>query len=459
MKKFISVNFLSSLCIILFTTTSCVHDGDFELPEINSVEPAIIANLDIATVKSIFGGFEPQEIKAGEDSEIPLYIEGYVISSDETGNFYKQLVVQDRNQNPTAGISISTDATDLYTKYGIGRKIYFRVDGLFIGEFAGLLTIGTQNGDEVGRIGVEDFNSRIFRSLELSVLVPQVVTITQALNNEDFLNTLIQFQNAQFIDDLTGNTYGNCDNTFGVNRNIQDCDYNIITLRNSGFVDFSCILLPEGNGNLTAVLSKFNASIQLFIRDTTDVAFTADRCEVEIILGEPVDLPFTEGFEGQTAGIGELITTPGWTNININNGTFSWEAREFNSNQYAQTSALDSDEDPYEVWLITPGVILPTGSTPALTFETKDGFNNGEALTVAVSTNYDGNIATATWTEINATISTGTITGYPDDFTNSGAINLSAYAGSIVNVRFKYQGSSSGITTRYQIDNVSIIDQ
>src|SRR5690606_17267454 len=115
----------------------------------------------------------PKIIEAGDGSNRELYLEAYVISSDETGNFYKSLVIQDSPENPTAGVAISTEATNLYTKFEPGRKIYLRVDGLYIGEYAGLPTIGIQDGDEVGRINIEDFDSRILRSLDTVQLVPK----------------------------------------------------------------------------------------------------------------------------------------------------------------------------------------------------------------------------------------------------------------------------------------------
>src|SRR5690554_8046513 len=98
----------------------------------------------------------------------------YVISSDEAGNIYKQLYIQDAPENPSAGMVISTNATDLYTKYGPGQKIYFRVDGLYIGEYMGLPSIGILDGGEIGRMHDQDFDARIYRSLEKANLVPTV---------------------------------------------------------------------------------------------------------------------------------------------------------------------------------------------------------------------------------------------------------------------------------------------
>jgi hypothetical protein len=152
------------------------------------------------------------------------------------------------------------------------------------------------------------------------------------------------------------------------------------------------------------------------------------------------------------------VNIEGWTNVNVNTGTRLWEVREFDNNKYAQTSAYNSNENPYEVWLVTPGLILPSGSTPTLNFDTNDGFNNGVALTVKISTDFTGDVTAATWTNLNATISSGNTSGYGDEFTPSGDVDLSAYAGQVVYIAYQYVGASNGTTTTYQIDNVSVVE-
>lgn len=461
MKKLKNIKLLSLLFFLGIIATSCVHDDDYGIPEINMEEPSVNVNTTIAAVKAMYGGFEPKLIAAGENSSDTLYLEAYVVSSDETGNFYKSLVIQDKPENPTAGIAISTNATDMYTKYEPGRKIYFRVDGLYSGLYRGLPSLGILEGNEIGRMSIDDFEKRIKRSLVKEELVPQVITITEAITFSDpnkpykspYLNTLVKFENVQFPDGLLGQSYGNLNDTFSVNRNVEDCDQNSIILRTSGFSDFKNELLPQGNGSLTAILSLFNSDIQLFIRDTKDVQLDGERCEIQ-----GGELPFTQNFENQTSGTGVAVNIEGWTNININGGQRVWEVREFDGNKYAQTSAFSSNENPYEVWMVTPGVGLPQGSSPILTFYTKDGHFNGNALTVKISTNFTGDVETATWTTLNANISTGNTNGYGENFVSSGEIDLSAYAGQIVFVAFQYVGASNGITTTYQIDNISIVE-
>ncbi|MFP3594909.1 DUF5689 domain-containing protein, partial [Chryseobacterium sp. SIMBA_038] len=49
-----------------------------------------------------------------------LYMVGYVSSTDETGNVYKTIYIQDALANPTHGFTISVDMVSSYTKFPQG---------------------------------------------------------------------------------------------------------------------------------------------------------------------------------------------------------------------------------------------------------------------------------------------------------------------------------------------------
>lgn len=454
MKTIKNIKLLSVLFFAGLVSMSCVKDDDFDTPEINTEEPNVNVNTNIESVKDFYNGFEPVLITNGDN---PLYMEAYVVSSDETGNFYKTLVIQDSPENPQHGISISTESTDMYTLFEPGRKIYVRVDGLYSGEYAGLPTLGVLDGEEVGRMSIIEFEERVLRSNDVAELVPNIRTLNGVSDSD--LNTLVAFENVQVSDSDLGEPYANLNNTFSVNRNITNCERTAeIIMRNSGFADFKNELMPEGNGQLTAVMSKFNNDFQVFIRSTNDVNFDQDRCLEDT--GEPGGALLYEDFEGiGTTGNGANINLPDWTNVNITGGSERYEAREFDNNKFAQITAFSSGEAVLEAWLVTPTVDLTDTANPKLSFTSKDGFNNGEALKVFISTNFNGDVETATWTELDATIASGTSSGYAPNFIASGNIDLSAYTGQSIAVGFQYIGSDGGVTTTFQIDNIAVFDE
>src|SRR5690606_12593208 len=295
----------------------------------------------------------------------------------------------------------------------------------------------------------------VFRSGEVAEIVPTPISINQA--NSAKLNTLVKLEQVKFADSELGEHYGNLEDTFSVNRTVESCDTGeTIIMRNSGFANFKNEALPEGSGDITAVLSRFNDDFQIYIRDTEDVVLDQERCEEEYV-GVVVDIPYTEDFESITStGPGVVFTMEGWLNVNLNDGTRKYEAREFDNNKYPQITAFNSGENIVEAWLVTPGINLNGASgNVTLNFDTKDGFYNGDGLKIYISTDFTGDVAGATWTELNATLSSGNTSGYANNFTASGDIDLSSYVGQLVHIGFEYN-SDGGVTTTYQIDNLSV---
>lgn len=428
--------------------TACVNDDDYGIPVFEVEEPDVTVNFSIANALAMVSG-TPTKI----ESNTPLYLEAYVVSSDEAGNVHKNLVIQDAPENPTAGISISTHATDMYTFFEPGRKVYVRVDGLYVGTYRGLPSLGS-NGDEIDRMSIQEFDERVLRSNTTEEIVPTEISIGQI--SDTYLNTLIQFNDVEFPAEYAGLTYANIEDNFGVDRTVQDCFENTVIMRNSGFANFKAEFMPTGNGSLVSLLSVFNGTYQLVIRDTKDVQFFGDRCEEEDTTPVEGGMPFKENFTTHPAGIGNYVDLPGWTNVNVNGGERRYEVREYSGNKYTQISAFGTSEDPFEVWLVTPGVTLDKAN-PILMFDTKDGHFSGDALSVHISTDFNGDPTTATWIDLSdqAIIPTGHI-DWENNFTNSGAIDLSSYANQEVFVAFRYLGGDFDVTTTYQLDNIEI---
>ena len=163
-------------------------------------------------------------------------------------------------------------------------------------------------------------------------------------------------------------------------------------------------------------------------------------------------IKFEEDFEDITSTA--AITNAGWTNINVHGGSTVYSSNSFSGNSYVQIAAYNSNESPLEAWLITPEINLDTTTDEEITFETNTGYDNGPALTTYISSDFNGDLTTATWIQLDAVLSEGPSNGY-NNFIGSGAINISCLTGTF-HVAFKYQGAANGITTTFQIDNVRV---
>jgi len=139
-------------------------------------------------------------------------------------------------------------------------------------------------------------------------------------------------------------------------------------------------------------------------------------------------------------------------------GTETWEGREYDNNLYVQMSAYGSEEPSNISWLITPVVDLTDYPEAIFNFKSKDGYNNGDPLEVLISTDYTGtgDPNTATWVNLNPTLSTGNSGGYASSWVESGNITLDTYTGGNVYIAFKYTGGDGDITTTMQIDDVTV---
>jgi hypothetical protein len=163
---------------------------------------------------------------------------------------------------------------------------------------------------------------------------------------------------------------------------------------------------------------------------------------------------FEEDFETATAY--ETIDINNWSQFQ-EAGAETWEGRSYSGNTYAQFSAFGSGEASNIGWLISPAVDLTEYSEVILNFESKDGYSNGDPLTVLISTDYNGtgDPTSSTWVNLSPTLSTGNTSGYASTWVESGDISLDTYTGGTVYIAFKYEGGDPTLTTTMQIDNVT----
>jgi len=117
-----------------------------------------------------------------------------------------------------------------------------------------------------------------------------------------------------------------------------------------------------------------------------------------------------------------------------------------------KASAFVSHAFASESWLVSPAISLSGVNVATLKFDQAVNYASPQgALYVMVSTNYNGDVTTATWTELN-------LDQWPAGnnwtFINSTA-NLTPYVGQTVTVAFKYTSTDSSATT-WEVKNVVV---
>ncbi|WP_196885685.1 DUF5689 domain-containing protein [Aureivirga sp. CE67] len=435
---------LSIGCLLAVFQTSCVNDDDYSIPNIVDPSIDIKPNITLDGVKQMYTG---SLIEFGADSD--LIFEAYVVSSDETGNIYKVMYLQDDPTDPTQGIAISIDATNTYVKYNVGRKVYVKLAGLYMNALNGVLTIGGLNGSNVGRISEFTYEDHLVRTPETMMVTPKL--ITSADFSPAIHSMLVKLEDYQLIETQLGDAYANYDNTFSVNRTLVSCSggENVV-MRNSGFATFKSQTFPEGRGSVVAVFSAYNSTNQLFIRSTEDVQFEGTRCKAL----------FEENFSSVTDN--QKIELPGWINF-TQAGTRDWNGGEFNDDKYAKFSPFGANEPENIGWLITPAIDLNETTDPLLTFESAtaypvDGF---QPLEILVSTDFDGTeagIPNATWNVLNATLAGPGNSNF--EVVPSGEVSLASNISDQVYIAYRYTGNSAdNQSPLMQIYNIKVFEK
>lgn len=195
-------------------------------------------------------------------------IEGVIVGNDISGNLYKQLFIDDG----TAGIEFKVNVTDLYQGYPVGTKVVVNCKGMYLGTYGGIIQLGGLYNGSFGRIEATEFNSKVFTdgTGTVSAVETTIPGITDAM-----IGKLVKLQNVQFIDSDLGKTYSA--STATTNRTIENASGNTIVVRTSNYANFASTTLPSTSGTMYAILSKYNGTYQLYIREIGDVIFDQTR--------------------------------------------------------------------------------------------------------------------------------------------------------------------------------------
>ncbi|WP_246139139.1 DUF5689 domain-containing protein [Gelidibacter salicanalis] len=457
--------------VVLLSVLSCVQDDDFTIPEGVGVQEnkgleALLASgateISIPELKAKYTYNNSLPVLIDTD----VYIKGIVSSSDKTGNFFKEIFIQNAAEHPSSGIKLIVNRVETHNQYNFGREVYIKLKGLYIGEERvgnGVVTIGgsTQTnffGTTVLRLTENQRVQNVFRSASTFDIVPLNLTFSQV--NNSHIGIYAKFDGVEFTPNLEGKRYFDPIQDFDTLRQLQSCSgtigYSNFTLETSSYADFKDVFLPLGNGAVSGVISKTYDGSKLVVALNTldDVMMTDGRC-IPLRL-EDFKTLFKEDFDD--AKHNTSFNFKSWTNF-AEVGTTKWREKNLEGNGYTEFGTFGTRAPVNIAWLVTPGFSMDAYSNIYLNFKAAqhhvDSPNN--SLEVLISTNYDGsNVLAATWTPVKAALPSQNNAWY--EFVDSGLIDLSSYTGTL-HVAFKVTGSGTDTTLdgAYQIDDVLLL--
>ncbi|HEY5591965.1 MAG TPA: DUF5689 domain-containing protein [Paludibacter sp.] len=247
-------------------------------------------------------------------SQTDIVINGIVTSSDNEGNVYKYIVVQEEGANAQA-MKISIDAGSLSGIYPLGQRVSVRCNDLYIGKYAegpqmGITYFNTEKSrTEPGRIPklISDIHISAYGLPVPADVKPDTMTIAQIkAAGLTVANKLVCIKNAFFTG--KGANYGLpstiseaelifAPSTNGIgypqSREIQDGSGASVFVSTSEYAKFASKKLPASTykGNITAIVGWYNDK---------DATASSSKIYHQLTLRSIKDLG--KGFEGYLAG-------------------------------------------------------------------------------------------------------------------------------------------------------------
>lgn len=236
------------------------------------------------------------------DTESPLYIRGRVVTTDESGNIYKYLVMQDTETGDALKVSI--DAGSLSGAIPMGQEIVINCKGLTLGRYAGQEQLGVESFNdeklrvEPGRIPYTYFNERLqfVGNPDVEKIYIEEMTIAdmnKRINDHTLYGRLIRIKDVHFTGLGDGGEKlseaekifapSTFNGTYNVGypqaRQIADAQGNIAYVSTSEYARFADHAIPTSDkwGDVVAIVGYYKdkadaeGELQLTIRTLEDL--------------------------------------------------------------------------------------------------------------------------------------------------------------------------------------------
>ena len=319
-----------------------------------------------------------------------IIICGYVTTSDEWGNNYKYLNIEDE----TGGIQIKIDNKALYHKYRVGQKLYVKCDGLVLGDYRKLPQLGLWANGSMQAI--PSFKTYLYLFPDGSPMgAPNPIVMTSIPSANEIPSTMynrrVILQGATFVE---GGLATFSDPGAATSHDIKMADGTTVTLRTSNYATFASELLPVGTGEISGILTRYNNYVQIVINSPADLVGFTVPLERRTVFSVNYANAFNEGWIQTGSG------NPWQTLVNSSFSGF-----------FVNPSA---DEDHY---LISPAINLSSTESPELSFTHRapQGFDPSTMMCF-YTPEYTGDVNTTLWIPLPLTASNGVTTSVNELF-------------------------------------------
>lgn len=263
--------FFIALASSLFFLSGCMKDKID--PPANPKDPNITANYTIYDLKQDFRA-SGQTIWTIDQDRV---IEAIVSANDIGGNFYKEIVIQDKDNRAAIGVLINR--SNLYNDFPVGRKVFLKVKGMAMANQNNLIVLGGYI-DTITIPGAKSLAELPTTAIDKTLLKGSVgheVKIDQIAFNqlsEAYHYKLVRFKDVEFKCEDTKVSYADNINLSDANRTLLDKNGDDVLVRTSGYASFSGTKVAAGKGELTGIFTVYRNDFQMKLRDLNDVKMT-----------------------------------------------------------------------------------------------------------------------------------------------------------------------------------------
>ena len=270
--KLIQKIYTLPLLVMAVLMTGC--ERDYDAPPLNEpIYTGAQPNTTLAQLKEKYSAATAETPVVITDDYIA---KAYITGNDESGNIYKQIIVQDA----TAALPIQLDQGNVYTTYRRGQEVFINLKGMCVSVYGGEQQLGWPDG-YLYRMPFANFKELVQKNGWPSAdnAKPEVITDISVINLDVRKMTyrLVQLEGVHFVNGGK-NTFATTSG-FG-EETLKDAHGNTITVRTSNYASFAYETLPVGTGTVVGILGRFNGTWQLTIPAYSDV-FGFDGVEPE----------------------------------------------------------------------------------------------------------------------------------------------------------------------------------
>ena len=412
--------------IVLFASCNRWEDPEFEVP----VYTGPAANHTIQDIKNMHTslGTGAQDSICRWDE--PFIVKAVVVSSDQGGNCYKYMTIQDE----TGGIEISIDRSGLYNDYPVGQTIYLDCRGLIVGDYHNKYQIGWGNRTSVQRINPEALDKYIHKDGLPDLNNPLIAHPIEITGNSQLTaentNCLVRINGCRFDSKYIGMPLATNDQT--MDREVYINGATVI-VRTSNYANFRSTVIENKEYCLYGILSVYNSEYQLTLRTKEDIQDAVNNDDILI-----QSLSFDNN----------SLTTGGWSTSPANN---AWIFQSYQGDNFIFHNIATSTCDD---WLISPQITLSDLNNKILKINHRNNVEGSPAsyYQVYYSTTYNGGeFNEADWTAFNPNLN-----NYPSNFELSNALDLSVLNSNKFYIAFRYHKNGTANGTRWYIKGAEI---